>query len=122
MFSQAEIAKRAGLFRHYISRVENGDFVPAVGTLEKLARALEVPLYHLFYDGGERPAGPDIAPRRTSDGTVWGSSRREAHELAKLWRLLSRTSDNDRGLLLSLARVFAQGKRPKASFNLGSGR
>ena len=33
--------------------VENGHTVPAVETLEKFARALEVPMYVLFYDGDE---------------------------------------------------------------------
>jgi hypothetical protein len=32
---------------------ENGHTVPAVETLEKFARALEVPMYVLFYDGDE---------------------------------------------------------------------
>jgi transcriptional regulator with XRE-family HTH domain len=40
--SQGDIEKRTGLLRCYISRVENGHTVPAIETLEKLARALEV--------------------------------------------------------------------------------
>jgi transcriptional regulator with XRE-family HTH domain len=49
--SQGDIEKRTGLLRCYISRVENGHTVPAVETLEKLARALEVPMHQLFHDG-----------------------------------------------------------------------
>jgi len=45
---QGDIEKRTGLLRCYISRVENGHTVPAIETLEKMARALEVPLYHSF--------------------------------------------------------------------------
>ena len=45
--SQGDIEKRTGLLRCYISRVENGHTVPTVETLEKMARALEVPLYRL---------------------------------------------------------------------------
>ena len=56
--SQGDIEKRTGLLRCYISRVENGHTVPAIETLEKMARALEVPLYQLFYDGGSRPSFP----------------------------------------------------------------
>ena len=44
--SQGDIEKRTGLLRCYISRVENGHTVPAIETLEKIARALECPLYH----------------------------------------------------------------------------
>jgi len=40
--SQGDIEKRTGLLRCYISRVENGHNVPALETLEKFARALEV--------------------------------------------------------------------------------
>jgi len=49
--SQGDIEKRTGLLRCYTSRVENGHTVPSVETLEKYSRALEVPLYKLFYDG-----------------------------------------------------------------------
>jgi transcriptional regulator with XRE-family HTH domain len=47
--SQGDIEERTGLLRCYVSRVENGHTVPAVETLEKFARALEVPLYELLY-------------------------------------------------------------------------
>jgi transcriptional regulator with XRE-family HTH domain len=43
--SQGDIEKRAGLLRCYVSRVENGHTVPSIETLEKMARALEVPMY-----------------------------------------------------------------------------
>jgi len=46
--SQGDIEKRTGLLRCYVSRVENGHTVPAVETIEKFARALEVPIYKLF--------------------------------------------------------------------------
>jgi transcriptional regulator with XRE-family HTH domain len=36
-------------------RIENGHTVPAIESLEKMARALEVPIYALFYDGESRP-------------------------------------------------------------------
>jgi transcriptional regulator with XRE-family HTH domain len=58
--SQGEIEKRTGLPRCYISRVENGHTVPAIETLEKMARALEVPLYQLFYEGDEPPKIPNL--------------------------------------------------------------
>ena len=52
--SQGDIEKRTGLLRCYVSRVENGHTVPSVETLEKFARALELPLYHLMFDGDKR--------------------------------------------------------------------
>ena len=62
--SQGDIEKRTGLLRCYISRVENGHTIPAIETLEKMARAMEVPLYQLFYDGDEKPPKLPAVPRR----------------------------------------------------------
>jgi len=60
--SQGDIEKRTGLMRCYISPVENGHTVPAIETLEKVARALEVPIYALFYDGEGTPQGAVVSP------------------------------------------------------------
>jgi len=43
--SQDDIQSRTGLLRCYISHIENGHTVPSLETLEKLAHALELPLY-----------------------------------------------------------------------------
>ena len=42
--SQGDIEAKTGLLRCYISRVENGHTVPAIETLEKLARAFDIQL------------------------------------------------------------------------------
>ena len=104
--SQGDIEKRSGLLRCYISRVENGHTVPAVETLEKLARALEVPLYQLFYDGEEPPKLPDIPKQKPAD--AWGSAGKDARFLSKLCRLLSKTAEGDRKLLLHMAQRMAR--------------
>lgn len=70
-FSQGEIERRTGLLRCYISRVENGHTVPAIDTLEKLARALEVPMYQLFYDGERPPRMPNLPKRSADEDTEW---------------------------------------------------
>jgi transcriptional regulator with XRE-family HTH domain len=59
--SQGDIQKRTGLMRCYISRVENGHTVPAVETLYKFARALEIPMYRLFYEDSDVPGIPNLA-------------------------------------------------------------
>ncbi|MBZ5644583.1 MAG: helix-turn-helix transcriptional regulator [Acidobacteriia bacterium] len=111
-FSQGEIEKRTGLLRCYISRVENGHTVPAVETLEKFARALEVPLYQIFYDGEEPPQEQSLPKRRTGTAIVWGDSGKDARTLAKFRTLLSRADESDRRLLLFMARKMV---KPKAS-------
>ncbi len=105
--SQGDIEKRTGLLRCYISRVENGHTVPAIETLEKMARALEVPLYQLFYDGEEPPELPNLPKRRTADEIAWGSSGKEARFLTKFRRLLGRIDEEDRRLLLYMAQKMA---------------
>jgi DNA-binding XRE family transcriptional regulator len=61
--SQGDIEKSTGLLHCYISRVENGHTVPAIETLEKLARALETPMYQLFHDGDKPPKVPNLLRR-----------------------------------------------------------
>ena len=109
-FSQGEIEKRTGLFRCYISRVENGHSVPAVETLEKFARALEVPMYQLFYDGEEPPKLPNLPKRKSADDIVWGNSGKDARLLAKFCRLFSRMEEGDLGLVLFMAQKMARRK------------
>lgn len=100
--SQGDIEKRTGLLRCYVSRVENGHTVPSVETLEKFARALEVPLYQFFYEGQEPPKLPDLLTRRSSDDTAWGNSGKHATYLHKLRKYLSKAGDADRKLIMVL--------------------
>jgi transcriptional regulator with XRE-family HTH domain len=112
--SQGDIEKRTGLLRCYISRVENGHTVPAIETLEKLARALEVPLYQLFYDGEEPPRLPNLLKRKTSDHIVWGSQGKQATYLRQLTKCLSKASDADRKLLMAMAQKMTAGRTREA--------
>lgn len=115
--SQGDIEKRTGLLRCYISRVENGHTVPAIETLEKLARAMEIPLYQLFYDGQEPPALPNLPKRKTSDDIAWGSSRKDARLLNQMRRQLGRMDKEDRLLLLYMAQKMARPKNGRAASN-----
>ena len=108
--SQGDIETRTGLLRCYISRVENGHTVPAIETLEKLARALEVPLYQLFYEGEEPPQLPNLLKRKTPDDTAWGSSGKHAMYLHKLRKCLSKAADADRKLILVMAQKMLMGR------------
>jgi transcriptional regulator with XRE-family HTH domain len=105
--SQGDIEKRTGLLRCYISRVENGHTVPAIETLEKMARALEIPLYQLFYDGEEPPVLPNLPRRKTADEIAWGARGKEARFLNRLRRVLGRLDEADRRLLLFMAQKMA---------------
>ena len=105
--SQGDIEKRTGLLRCYVSRVENGHTVPAIETLEKMARAFEIPLYQLFYDGEEPPVLPNLFKQKSDDG-VWGSSGKDAQFLSKLRRVLGKANEQDRKLILHMAQKMAR--------------
>ena len=87
--SQRDIEERTGLLRCYISRVENGDTIPSLETLERLASALDVPLYQLFYEGEERPVLPSLSKRQTTEKFVMDEeSEKEEHFFEKVRRLV----------------------------------
>ena len=106
--SQGDIEKRTGLVRCYISRVENGHTVPAIETLKKMARALEIPMYQLFYDGEEPPQLPNLPKRKSSDDIVWGIRGKDAR------RLLAKTEEGNRKLILYMAQKMAGSKSSPA--------
>jgi len=46
--SQVELAKRSGLHRTYVSDIERGARNPTLGSIQKIAQALQVPVAKLF--------------------------------------------------------------------------
>ena len=108
--SQGDIEERCGLLRVYISRVENAHLVPSIETPEKLARALEVPLYQLFYEGKKRPLPPHLSKRKLAAEITWGTTRTEICFWNKFRRLLSHMKEGDRGLLLFMAQKMSRRK------------
>src|SRR4029077_15187939 len=106
--SQGDIEKKTGLLRCYVSRVENGHTVPAVETLEKFARALEVPMYQLFYDGEEPPKLLNLPKRKSADDIAWGSTGKDARWLYRFRGLLARTEESDRTLLMFMVQKMAR--------------
>ena len=105
---QGDIEKRTGLLRCYISRVENGHTVPAIETMEKMARALEIPMYELFYEGEEPPKLPSLPNRKSSDDIAWGSTGKDARYLNKLRRVLGKTDEEHRKLVMHMAKKMAR--------------
>jgi transcriptional regulator with XRE-family HTH domain len=107
-FSQGDIEKKTGLLRCYVSRVENGHTVPSVETLEKFARALEVPMYQLFYDGENPPKLPNLPKRKSADDVAWGSKGKDARLLAKFCRLFGCIEEGELGIVLFMAQKMAR--------------
>jgi transcriptional regulator with XRE-family HTH domain len=100
--SQGDIEKETGLMRCYISRVENGHTVPAIETLEKMARALEVELYQLFFESNGKPQELNL-PRSAAVEL----SGKDSAVVGRISRLVSRMDDRDRKLLVTFAQKLA---------------
>src|SRR5258706_16117705 len=109
-FSQGEVEKRTGLLRCYISRVEHGHTVPAVETLEKFARALEIPMYQLFYDGEQPPKLPSLSNHRNGEGAEWGRKGKDVRLVAKFSQLFGRMEKRDLKLVLTMVQKMAKQK------------
>jgi transcriptional regulator with XRE-family HTH domain len=109
--SQGDVEERTGMMRCYISRVENGHTVPAVETLEKFARALEVPMYELLYEGKNPPGPPNARKAKAGEDKLWGSEGKDARLLAKFCQHFSKISERDRGILLATAQSMEKKAR-----------
>jgi len=87
-FSQGDLEKRTGLNRCFTAHVENGHCVPTIETLEKYARALEVPMYQFFCESDQPPQDLDV-PAAKSTGRMWSTKGKERHQLRELLTALS---------------------------------
>jgi len=107
--SQGDIEERTGLLRCYVSRVENGHTVPSLETLERFAGVLDIPLYQLFYSGDEAPSTPSLTPRKTLEEIAAQDAANggDAQLLVKLTSIMTRLTQPDRDVLLTLAKRLA---------------
>jgi transcriptional regulator with XRE-family HTH domain len=113
--SQGDLQERTGLLRCYISRLENSHTIPSIDTLEKLARALELPMYELLYDGEGPPRRRNPPRSQAESEATWGSSGRDKKTLHKFRELFSRTNKRDLELLMLTAAKMAHDRRAKSS-------
>lgn len=109
--SQGDIEQRTGLKRCYISRVENGHTVPSIETIEKMARALEIPIYQIFYEGEEPPKFEVLPEGLQADSGEWGTLGSSLRYLHRLRHLLGRLSEGDRKLLFQLTFQLVRRKK-----------
>jgi transcriptional regulator with XRE-family HTH domain len=105
--SQGDIEKRTGLLRCYISRVENGHTIPSLDTLEKLARAFEVPMYR-FFTNEEKVKAPSIKIPDQLSNSGFGASGKEAKYLRALCKSLEKLEPKRRQLVLKFAALLAR--------------
>ena len=118
--SQGDITEVIGLPRSYISRIENGHAVPSLETLQRLATALDVPLYRIFYSEEEVPNV--VPPQYSLDELAEdrGPSGEEARFLIEIRALTKHLGRSERTFLLNLARRLVS--RRSTPQTLGTGK
>jgi CheY-like chemotaxis protein len=104
--SQEELAARAGLHRTYVSEVERGERNPSIGSIEKLAQALEVSFTSLFERTGQ-PSGSQDALEilLVEDNPIDVELTKSAFEKAQITNPLHVVNDGEAALDF----VFATG-------------
>jgi transcriptional regulator with XRE-family HTH domain len=105
----ADLEKRSGLLRGYISRVERGRTSPLVNTLEKLARALGVPLYVLFREDGNLEDKAVLLPAQgAANELLWGNLSDELEQLRQFAEALAGMSDRQPNFLMAMAELMTK--------------
>ena len=79
-----------------------------------MARAMEIPMSQLFYEGASPPEPLDLPSPSNGSDSEWGGSGKDAKMLRQFRRVLARTSENDQKLLLHMAQKMAGVNRGKA--------
>ena len=98
--SQGDIERRTGLLRCYLSRVENGHTVPSLGTLAKIAEAMEISLAD-FFPGTETPRDKE------TQKMLGELSQDEIRFLAEIKKYSTTLSEGDKRLVLAMIRKMA---------------
>lgn len=99
--SQRQLAGRMQVPRTYISKIENGKAIPTLGSLERLAAALEVDVSQLVCDSRSR--------REEEVSAIFADSF-----LAEVAALLPRLTQLNRTLFYGAVRDAAAGRRRTA--------
>jgi transcriptional regulator with XRE-family HTH domain len=99
--SQRQLAGRMQVPRTYISKIENGKAIPTLGSLERLASALDVDICQLVRDSRSR--------REEEVAAIFGDPF-----LAEIAALLPRLEPLQRTLIYGAIRDAATGRRRSA--------
>ncbi len=102
--SQGDIEQKTGLLRCYLSRVENGHTTPSLQTLNKIARALDMPLAQ-FFDAAQ--AGEPALPVLSDEAVAF---------LTQIRRYATVLNEADRQQVLAMIKKMAfQDEKSKAA-------
>jgi hypothetical protein len=71
-------------------------------------------MYQLFYDGDVNPRLPQMPKRKSGNGVHWGERGKDARTLERFRQLLSRADEDDRQLLMHMAKKMAKANSPRS--------
>ena len=97
----AVIEQKTGLSAPYLSRMENGYFVPSIKTLERLLSVLDVSTSEFFIGISQRVTQPLTG--RASKSKLWGNLYNEKIMLRRFQTLFERMKPEQRELILAAA-------------------
>ena len=98
--SQGDLERLTGLLRCYTSRVENGHTVPAIETLQKYAKALEIQMWQFFAEDGADVKAIAIAQEPPSN--------KSSRALRPFLSIIPAISPRDQKILLHMARAMTR--------------
>jgi transcriptional regulator with XRE-family HTH domain len=104
--TQSDLHSLTGIVPFHISRVERGHTLPTLETIQKLADALKVPVWNLFYE--EEGQTEALFPPRFEGG--YGSYRKQARAIQQLRLALSKMRPRERRILLIIAKAMLKEK------------
>jgi transcriptional regulator with XRE-family HTH domain len=84
MLSLDELSVKANLSRAILAKIENGQEIPSIEMVDRLAEAMGVRVVGLFYDELNSPATPWLTPRLSLQQLENGSPRSMAAGMSAL--------------------------------------
>ena len=105
-----DMERKTGVTAPYLSRMENGYFVPSLSALEKLLRVFRVSMYKFM--AGISASVEESPTGRASKSRLYGNIDREKIVLRRFQTLFERMTPENRELLLQAAKGMQKRRKP----------
>jgi transcriptional regulator with XRE-family HTH domain len=116
-FSLEELARKAQMAPSLLSSFENGQEIPSLEMVDRLAAAMDVPVVGLFYDDLKSALTPWLTPRLTLQQLANEPFRSISAEMASLLKLRKlRAATRELLSFVTIASRRLMGKTPHPPF------
>jgi transcriptional regulator with XRE-family HTH domain len=111
--TQGDIERVSGMLRGYVSRVEHGHMTPSVGSLERFADVLDVPIHLLFLERHDLLPQTVISSTAVCPDVIPPWKEESAFQLQSLTKDMT---ESDRRFIIKLAcRLVSAKSNPSPS-------